>query len=294
MLTVAICTWNRAATLDRTLGHFQRVATSTSVPWELLVVNNNCTDDTRRVVDKHAGSLPLRPLFEEQAGLSHARNRAVDATKGDLLIWADDDIRVCPQWLEQYAAASANHADAAFFGGPIEPTFDEEPPPWLQRAMRCAEPVFGKIDLGPEEHLLSADALPSGANFAVRTEVQRKHRFDPVLGRCGPELLAGEETALMRTLLQEGHRGLWLPAARVEHCIPAELMTLDYLCKRFTASGKTAAMMKIDRRRSPWYLRGKTAVYESFCRIYQHLDCPEKWVRYRLRASYMRGQLAAG
>ena len=42
------------------------------VDWELLVVNNNCTDDTDGVIERHAAALPVRPLHEPEPGQSSA------------------------------------------------------------------------------------------------------------------------------------------------------------------------------------------------------------------------------
>lgn len=75
-LTVAICTWNRAALLDWTLARMRELRIPDGVEWELLIVNNNCTDQTDAVIARHAGVLPIRRIFEVNPGLSNARNRA--------------------------------------------------------------------------------------------------------------------------------------------------------------------------------------------------------------------------
>ena len=62
--TVAIATWNRAKLLDRTLTEMHRLRIPPSVEWELLVVNNNCTDQTDTVISNHKKYLPIRRLFE--------------------------------------------------------------------------------------------------------------------------------------------------------------------------------------------------------------------------------------
>ncbi len=77
-VTVAICTWNRAKLLDQTLTRMQQLRIPANVAWELLVVNNNCTDDTDAIIAGHESALPLRRLFEPKPGLSNARNFAVD------------------------------------------------------------------------------------------------------------------------------------------------------------------------------------------------------------------------
>ena len=49
LVSVAICTWNRSAVLGLTLDQLTRLRVPADVEWELLVVNNNCTDDTDAV-----------------------------------------------------------------------------------------------------------------------------------------------------------------------------------------------------------------------------------------------------
>jgi glucosyl-dolichyl phosphate glucuronosyltransferase len=128
-VTVAICTWNRDHLLRQTLEEMTRLAVPAGLVWELLVVNNNCTDDTDGVIAAFAKRLPIRRLFESQPGLSHARNRAIAEAAGDYVVWTDDDVLVSPEWLAAYARAFARRPDAAVFGGPVAPWFPTTPPP---------------------------------------------------------------------------------------------------------------------------------------------------------------------
>ncbi len=86
LLTVAICTWNRARLLDTILLNMHKLETPKDVEWELLVVNNNSTDDTDEVLSRHTEHFPLRRLFEEKLGQVNARNCAINAARGDLII----------------------------------------------------------------------------------------------------------------------------------------------------------------------------------------------------------------
>ena len=72
-LTVAICTWNRSQSLQHTLEGFAQIAIPSETDWELLVVNNNCTDRTDEVIRVFEGRLPVRRIFEKRPGLSNAR-----------------------------------------------------------------------------------------------------------------------------------------------------------------------------------------------------------------------------
>src|SRR5262252_3228871 len=84
-VTVAICTWNRSQSLQHTLEGFAQIAVPSETDWELLVVNNNCTDRTDEVIGAFEGHLPVRRVLERRAGLSHARNRAVTEASGDYI-----------------------------------------------------------------------------------------------------------------------------------------------------------------------------------------------------------------
>ncbi len=132
LLTVAVCTWKRARRLDTILQNIYKLETPKDADWELLVINNNCTDDTDDVLSRHADHLPLRRLSEEKLGHCNARNCAIDGARGELIVWTDDDVLVDPQWLVAYAGAARSNPKASFFGGPIAPWFPVDPPAWVQ------------------------------------------------------------------------------------------------------------------------------------------------------------------
>src|SRR5262249_4803687 len=131
-LTVAICTWNRAELLDRTLAQLRHLEVPPGVSWELLVVNNNCSDHTDEVLARHAPHLPLRRLFEAEQGLSASRNRAVAEAPGELILRTDDDVLADPRWLAEYVEAAKRFPEAGFFGGTIDPWFEVPPPAWVR------------------------------------------------------------------------------------------------------------------------------------------------------------------
>ena len=57
--TVLIATYNRAALLDETLASLRRLRVSPRLRWEAIVVDNNSTDGTRAVVERHARDFPV-------------------------------------------------------------------------------------------------------------------------------------------------------------------------------------------------------------------------------------------
>lgn len=297
-LTVAICTWNRAQLLDQTLEQFQQMDLPTGVEWELLVVNNRCTDHTEEVVKRHSNSLPLRRVFEDRPGLSHARNCAVAAARGELVLWTDDDVLASPEWLACYLDAAAQSPTVAVFGGPIRPWFPQEPPPWLRQCWQRVASVYGACDHGDITRPLSADTLPFGGNFAVRRSVLAQFPFDPNLGVCGKSRKGGEEIAVVLKILQAGYRGVWIPKALIRHYVPPERQTLGHVRRHFFGQGQmwvamdptpTAKVTTIFGWQR-WLVK-KAILAELRYRVRRWTKKPEVWIEDLIEASMLCGRL---
>ena len=153
LITVAICTWNRAKFLDATLTQIGKARIPAGAEWELIVVNNNSTDETAEVLKKHEmhGGLPLRSLFERKQGNAPARNCAMHAARGEFIVWTDDDVLVDAGWLEEMVGAYRRWPQATFFGGTVDPLYEVDPPKWMTQHRTLVEGPFAMRQLGPEE-----------------------------------------------------------------------------------------------------------------------------------------------
>jgi hypothetical protein len=243
LITVAICTLNRAESLRRTLDSLAAMRLPDHLDWEVLVVDNGCADHTDAVIEAFAGRLPIRREFEPRRGHTPARNHAVDAAKGEYIVWTDDDVVVDPGWLAAYAEAFCHRPEAALFGGPVIPRYASPAPAWLTESLTVVGPMVAFRDFGAEPIPLSiaGHRIPYGPSFALRAAEHRKFRYDPAFGVGPGQQRVGEETDVIARVLQSGATGYWVPAARVEHCIGAERQTLDYVVRFFANLGDTAA-----------------------------------------------------
>jgi glycosyltransferase involved in cell wall biosynthesis len=245
-VTVAICTLNRAASLRRTLDSLASMRVPSGLDWELIVVDNGCSDDTQDVARSYAGLLPLRCEIEPSRGISHARNRAVDAARGDYIVWTDDDVVADRDWLAAYAQAFRHWSGAAVFGGPIIPRFEPPLPAWLAESRGSIGGAFAERDLGDQVQPLSLEGyrIPYGANFAVRTSEQRLFRYNPDLGHGSPYGRMGEEHDVIVRILRSGGSGYWIPQAKVEHCIGRNRQTVRYIEGYYRQQGATWAYLR--------------------------------------------------
>jgi glycosyltransferase involved in cell wall biosynthesis len=298
-VTVGICTWNRARLLDRTLTQMRQLAIPAGVEWEVLVTNNNCTDTTDEVISRHADCLPLRRLFEPMPGKSHALNAAVATIDSELILWTDDDVLVGRDWLAAYVTAAHDWPQASYFGGPIEPWFDAAPPHWLTAAWPHIAGAYAAREFGDEPFELDLDSLPFGANFAIRTPVQRRYLYNPRLGRRERGMLAGEESEVLLRLVADGHCGYWVPQSRVRHYIVPERLSLNYLRRYFYGLGQTEALMheppphaKPRRRMTLAKDCWRAAVSEAKSRLGRPFRGPDWWIKHLTRSSFLWGRLA--
>ena len=131
--TVIICTYNRASNLPRCLDALAAQQAVDGREWEVLVVDNNSTDNTPEVVADLAEKLPIKVRYahESEQGLNYARNTGIRESMGKYFSYVDDDILVSPVWLTSlFEAFEANDADAV--GGRIHLDPSITLPKWIR------------------------------------------------------------------------------------------------------------------------------------------------------------------
>jgi len=228
-ISVCICTRNRAASLKRTLASLAQQ--TFAGPWELVVVDNGSSDATREIAEGFTAA-PMRYLLEPQPGLSRARNRALAAAEGELLVFTDDDVEVDAGWLAAFASAAERFLEAGFFGGRILPRWPGTPPRWMHDPrLDLIAGLLVYYDLGEEVRpLRAADPLPFGASFALRRSLAAvAGTFRTDLGVTGTAPGRGEETDFLRRACQLGISGAYVGDALCHHAVDTKRFRLRHL-----------------------------------------------------------------
>ncbi len=218
-ITVILCTYNRAQGVVATLEDLAASTFTKPVEWEVLVVDNNSTDQTFEVVDEFCRRSPgrFRYLFEPRQGKSYALNTGVREAHGKVLAFVDDDVRVEPTWLENLTAAF-DEGDWAGAGGRTLMGGSFSPPEWMTiGGPDCQGDVLAAtFDLGPTPCELSRP--PYGTNMAFRREVFVKYGFFRTdLGPQPGSEIRSEDTEFGRRLMAAGERLCYRPSAIVYH-----------------------------------------------------------------------------
>jgi glycosyltransferase involved in cell wall biosynthesis len=269
-LSVIICTYNRANSLADTLLCLTKQSYDIA-NWELIVVDNNSSDNTKEIIYEYHRKLPnLTYKFEPQQGLSFARNLGINSAKGEIIAFTDDDVLPENDWLTQIQNNMEKYnCDAC--GGYIAPNWESQPPAWL------TEVFYGflaiKIDSNGPRQLSINDELPFGANMAFRRSMFSKHGlFDTQKGRKGPTLAGGEDIEMFERIIHQNCSVYYFPNIKVTHKVEAFRIKKNYFRRwRFQCS-KNIAMTstQVGSRKIfgiPFYLINQTArtIGKSFC-----------------------------
>jgi glycosyltransferase involved in cell wall biosynthesis len=299
--SVVLCTYNRAANLPACIGALAAQEGEECIDWEVLVVDNNSSDDTAATVEHLQAEHPirLRYAFEPKQGLSNARNCGIRESAGTHVIFIDDDILATPRWLRSYAQTFAEHdCDAA--GGRILVESPARLPAWIRPEMMG---FLGQQDFGDEPcELDGVDRYPFGGNMAFhRRALARVGDFDPNLGRKGTgasadELFKGEETAYFRALVAGGGRIRYAPGAEVTHRIlPYQLKRRFFLTIHYNEGYQAARRAPPAEGRTllgaPFYLYSQTL--RAFGRYLGHTlrRGPNASMRQLMTLAYFVGRL---
>ncbi|ASA26022.1 glycosyltransferase [Paenibacillus donghaensis] len=256
-VSIIICTYNRSALLIKTLQSLLPLENLDLA--EIIVVDNCSKDDTAAAVqvfmDNYGSELDIRYIMEPVQGLSAARNTGILASKSEWIAFLDDDAIPCRTWITTIASTFESRPEVMAMGGKIAPMFETKRPEWL---IKPFELPYTIVDLGNRIKEYPGRLHPCGANMAMRKEAFDISLFPLDLGRKGDSLLSGEETWIFEQIRKAGQSILYHPLMAVDHFVPANRLTEDWIMKRYYSQGISNAM-KSEGLKGNLLLLAKTA-----------------------------------
>ena len=298
MLTAIICTYNRA----KYIGNLLESIAANDLPkseYEILLVDNNCTDNTRAICDAFVAAhkdVNFRYTTEPEQGLSAAKNRGIKEAKGDILVYIDDDALVDLHYLRTYAEWMAAHPETMACGGPIEPLYETAEPDWMTPYTKALLTAW--MDYGDKVREYPHGRYPGGGNAAYRKAVfDQVGFFNTALGRKGGNLMGSEEKDIFDKMHALGMQILYLPQPVLHHCIPQTKLEKPYFDRLTLQIGISERQRTLAISRSKYYKRlfseavkwGGTIVLLCLYTISFH---PAKgWKLIQFRANVTKGLL---
>jgi glycosyltransferase involved in cell wall biosynthesis len=262
--TVAIRTYNGADRLPTLLDRLQAQIDTTEIVWEVLVVDNNSTDQTAAVVQRYqatwSAACPLKYIFEPEQGAAISRRRAIQAAQGTFIGFLDDDNLPLPTWVAAAHAFAVAHPQAGAFGSRIRGLFEGEVPPNFEKISK-----YFAIKENTQQYCYDtyAKGLPAGAGLVI----QRQAWLDSVpaqlvlQGPTGSGLpTKSEEIEALHHVRQAGWEIWHNPTMQIEHQIPSQRLERNYLLNFFRTLGLSRHRLRM-LQFAPWQRPFMTLTY---------------------------------
>lgn len=256
-ISAVICTYNRAAYLQKAI---QSLVDQTLPQnyYEIIVVDNASTDNTKATVEGFDHFENLRYIHEPIMGLSQARNTGWQNAQGEYIAYLDDDAIACPEWLERIVDAfDTVKPQPASVGGKVTPVWEAERPAWFPKEMETA---FAIVHWGDNPKFLTEEHEHHvGCNVAYQRDILRAcGGFNTNLGRKGTNLISNDESLILLYLRQHCLGIYYHPSIHVEHLVPAERLAKRFLYRRMFwqgVSNEVLEYLRAARAKSKWRYR---------------------------------------
>ncbi|BAZ51232.1 glycosyl transferase family protein [Nostoc sp. NIES-4103] len=231
--TVVIPTYNGESRLSKVLERLQTQTGVEQLNWEILVVDNNSSDNTAKLIQNYQANwsnhAPLRYCFEGKQGLAFARSKGIREAKGEFVGFLDDDNLPAPTWVKSAYKFGKENPKAGAYGSQIHGLFEVEPPENLKQII-----FYLAINERGSQPLLyepQKKGFPPGAGLVVRRQVWQDHVPQNLflVGRVGSSMLAGEDSEALSYIHKAGWEIWYSPTMEIEHIIPSWRLEKKYL-----------------------------------------------------------------
>lgn len=245
IISIIVCTYNRAVLLSHCLQSLVE-QTLDSRKYEVIIVNNNSTDETQKntelLVEKYDN---FRVVVEMKQGLSNARNCGWREAHGIYIAFIDDDAKATHDWCERILSVfnSVTPTPAAV-GGQIYPSYETKPPSWFTDDFEIR--TWGATARFLE--LPWAKCGFSGSNMAFRKDILEEFGgFSEEFGMIGQTTRMGEDSELFFRVYDR-HPWFWYdPSILVYHWTPVRVMKLSSRFCRAFKTGVAVACIQNNR-----------------------------------------------
>lgn len=242
--TVVICTYNGEHRLPQVIDRLRSQKQTENLAWEILVIDNNSTDNTQKVVQKYQSEFPqkspkIRYCFEPKQGIAFARRLAIQSAQSPLIGFLDDDNLPHLNWVYSAYSFAQLHPKAGAFGSQLEALYEVNPPENFHR-IACFLAIINRGGEAFRYDLLERWLFPPGAGLVVRKQAWLECvPENPFFTGVSAQSLnnKGEDIEILSYLRKTGWEIWHNPQMKVDHNIPNSRLQKSYLLKLLRGIG---------------------------------------------------------
>ncbi len=211
---------------------------------EILIVDNLSAPPNQRLLMEFAQQHGDRARYvrEEKLGLNNARNCGIQHSRGDILVFLDDDAIVPSHWLRRIVAAFERDPQAYALGSKVIAQFTSPPPAWIDERLGL---YISNFDRGEAPLQLWYNEYPRGANMAFRRSAfEACGLFRDCFDRKGKSLMSYGDIEMCYRIEQAGFRVMYIPDAEVYHLIRGDRLNEAWFERRFYWQGRSEGLFE--------------------------------------------------
>ncbi len=261
-VSVIICCYNSSGRLPETLRHLANQKFNAEFGKEIILVNNNSTDETVRTAQsgwrKLGSPFLLTVVDEPEPGLSFARARGVERAGYAYLVFCDDDNWLSDDYLDKvYSQFETLPEQAGMIGGSGKAVFENE-----RLGRNSPAPATGPQS-SMEGDITEREAFVYGAGMAVKKEVfdtMSSYRLKFLLtDRIGKVMSSGGDAEICMLAVILGYRIYYYSGLEFRHFMPDQRLTPEAALKGVIGVANSKFILNlygiiIRSRRSLWIL----------------------------------------
>jgi len=232
-VSVVICTYNR----DKFIGTVLLCLSAQSIPrdlYEVIIIDNRSTDQTAEISRNFIANFPdvnARYVYEENPGLSFARNRGISEASAELITFLDDDAEPVPDFLKTIIDFFRTNPAAMGSGGKVIPKYSTGTEPgWMNKFLHG---FVGYTDFGEDVKRYDPSMkYPTGCNMTYKKELLLKS------GGFNNQLtFRSDDKHIFYEVSKHTDKVYYLPKALVYHNIDDERLKFSSFKKLFLKTG---------------------------------------------------------
>jgi glycosyltransferase involved in cell wall biosynthesis len=260
-ISVIICCYNSSSRIENTLNYLLLQQFETPLNWEIVIVDNNSSDNTTEIVNNYLLSNNFTNytiVNEINQGLSYARKKGADIAKYDIVVYCDDDNWLQHEYLENVNSILMSQKECGVLGGWSKAAYESncDVPAWFDE-------IAGSMAIGgyPGEKDLEVDFV-WGAGMAIKKELILDFFNKPfkLTDRKGSMLASGGDSEICLFAKQCNYKILKSSKLFFTHFVPENRLLWSYIRRLHEGFGYSSMEKYFTETKS------KFKVYPSYVR----------------------------
>lgn len=237
IFTVIICSYNSSSRIESIVDHIVNQFDYSTLVNELLLINNNSSDDTEFCMEKCKKKCDnIRVISEPKPGLSNARKRGILESNSEWIIFIDDDNYLTENWIHKSYEYIKNNPNVGAFNGVVIPRFEYELDNNKELMIRASLKVLACTHMNREEIYNNKNPFrtPIGAGLVIRTKPLQElcnNGWLKCSGRTAGNLGSGEDGEMCMHIKHCGYDFGFNKEIILEHLLPDFRLEITYLEK---------------------------------------------------------------